>query len=312
MSLDAQERELFAAMQAVALADQIAQLRTALGKAIVRVQRRQIAIQADIDRATEVDTIRMHGSMLLAHLKDIVRGAPSFQYENESSTLVDVPLNPAKSARENADMLFVKARKIETGARIAMERLLAADTELERLRVLIAKLDNMQSPDEIDLAIIEARKLKVPLPAPQGPAAAGPKKKTLARVPYRRFETTNERVILVGKGAADNDDLTLHHARPQDLWLHARDITGAHVVVPLQKGETCPAELLVDAATLAAHFSDARGEDRVDVAYTQKRFVRKPKGSPKGSVEVMREKVFVVRIEKARLERLLASETLPQ
>jgi predicted ribosome quality control (RQC) complex YloA/Tae2 family protein len=112
--------------------------------------------------------------------------------------------------------------------------------------------------------------------------------------------------VLVGRGAKDNDDLTLHVARPYHLWLHAKGTTGAHVVVTLKKGESCPAELLVDAAHLAAHFSDARGEKVVEVTYVQKRYVRKPRGAAPGSVQVDREKVIVLRVEAERLARLLA------
>ena len=117
--------------------------------------------------------------------------------------------------------------------------------------------------------------------------------------------------MLVGRGAADNDRLTLRVARPHDLWLHARGVTGAHVVVRLGKGRTCAPETLVDAATLAAHFSDMRGEPLVDVIYTPRRFVHKRKGSAVGSVTLEREKVIAVRVEKTRLKRLLATEKKP-
>ena len=79
-------------------------------------------------------------------------------------------------------------------------------------------------------------------------------------------------------------------------------------MVPLSKGATLGSELLVDAATLAAHFSKSRGEDRVEVQHTERRYVRKPRGFPPGAVRVTREKVIVVRLEPARLKRLLASE----
>ena len=97
-------------------------------------------------------------------------------------------------------------------------------------------------------------------------------------------------------------------AAADDLWLHARGVTGAHVIVPLAKGKSYSPETLVDAATLAAYFSDLRGERVVDVLYTPRRFVHKRKGSPVGSVTLGREKVIGVRIEAARLRRLLASE----
>jgi len=108
--------------------------------------------------------------------------------------------------------------------------------------------------------------------------------------------------------AADNDRLTLRYARPHDLWLHARGVTGAHVLVRLTKGSQCRPETLLDAATLAAHFSDLRGEAIVDVLYTPRRFVHKRKGSPIGSVTLGTEKVIALRVEPARLERLLKNE----
>jgi predicted ribosome quality control (RQC) complex YloA/Tae2 family protein len=114
--------------------------------------------------------------------------------------------------------------------------------------------------------------------------------------------------ILVGRGAAHNDALTLHVARPHDLWLHAKDRSGAHVVVALKKGESCPPELLVEAAHLAAHFSDARDERIVDVQYTPRRHLRKPRGSAPGLVLVDREKVLILRKDDEVLRRLLESE----
>jgi predicted ribosome quality control (RQC) complex YloA/Tae2 family protein len=115
-----------------------------------------------------------------------------------------------------------------------------------------------------------------------------------------------ERTILVGRGAKDNDALVTKVARPHDVWLHAKGRTGAHVVVPLSKEESIPTELLVDAAHLAAHFSDARGETVVEVQWTPRKYVRKPKGAAPGAVIVDREKVLVLRVDPARLQELLA------
>ena len=121
------------------------------------------------------------------------------------------------------------------------------------------------------------------------------------------YRSESGQPILVGRGGKDNDALTTRHARPHDLWMHAKGVPGAHVVVPLDKGTTCHAELLVDAATLAAYHSDARGESVCDVSYVERRYVRKPRGSAPGAVTYEREKVIAVRREEARLARLLAA-----
>jgi predicted ribosome quality control (RQC) complex YloA/Tae2 family protein len=162
-------------------------------------------------------------------------------------------------------------------------------------------------PAEIAAAASEAQALGIgPASTATGPAAK--RGQAAARMPYREFTGSGGRTILVGRGASDNDRLTLDHARPQDLWLHARDEAGAHVVVPLERDEACPSDLLRDAAMLAAHFSQARGHARVDVVYTPRRYVRKPSKAVAGSVQLMREKVFRLQLEPARLQQLLAAE----
>ena len=147
-----------------------------------------------------------------------------------------------------------------------------------------------------------AARAEAELPKPGAPKPAQERKPA-----YRTFRTPRG-TILVGRGAARNDELTFHVAKPYHLWLHARGFPGAHVVVQLRRDQACPPELLVDAAHLAAHFSDARGERTVEVTYVPRKFVRKTKGGAPGAVIVEREKVMSLRFDDAHLARLLASE----
>ncbi len=113
----------------------------------------------------------------------------------------------------------------------------------------------------------------------------------------------------MGKGSEQNDELTFHIARPFDVWLHARGVPGSHVILASQKNVDVPQEALIDAAHLAHHHSQRKGEPRGEVAWTQAKFVRKPKGAGPGQVTFTREKTMVVRIEPERLERLLRART---
>ena len=186
--------------------------------------------------------------------------------------------------------------------RIVPERLREVERELGVLEELRLDVDARSATD---LArALESRGVTITEPQER----ERKRRREEERQPYRAFVTEDGAMALVGRGAADNDRLTLRIARPHDLWLHARGVAGAHVVVPLTKGKSCSPETLVDAATLAAHFSELRGEPVVDVLYTPRRFVRKRKGSPAGSVTLEREKVIGLRVEPARLGRLLKSE----
>jgi predicted ribosome quality control (RQC) complex YloA/Tae2 family protein len=137
---------------------------------------------------------------------------------------------------------------------------------------------------------------------------AAPRRHDRPLPPYRTFRSLSGVAILVGRGAEQNDALTLRVARGNDLWLHARGLPGAHVVARLDKGKAPDQDTLLDAAHLAVHFSDARGQPQADVAYTRAKHVRKARGAGPGAVTYSQERVLLVRVEPVRLERLLAEE----
>jgi hypothetical protein len=122
----------------------------------------------------------------------------------------------------------------------------------------------------------------------------------------RQFVSAEGYPILVGRNNEQNDRLTMRIAKGNDLWLHVGGgRPGSHVVIRLPKGKTASLETLLDAGTLAVHFSKARGESRIDVVYTHKKHVRKPKGLPAGAVVPSQTKTLTVHLDEARLKRLL-------
>jgi predicted ribosome quality control (RQC) complex YloA/Tae2 family protein len=110
---------------------------------------------------------------------------------------------------------------------------------------------------------------------------------------FRRFQVEGFE-ILVGRNAANNDLLTQRHAYKEDLWLHARDVAGSHVVIKYQAGKKFPVSVIERAAQLAAYFSKRKNESLCPVIYTPKKFVRKLKGAAQGSVKIEREQVLMV------------------
>src|SRR5207237_10262485 len=152
-----------------------------------------------------------------------------------------------------------------------------------------------------DAAQLAAVELEAPPTRPAG------KQREPTRLPYRKFTSQTGAPILIGRSARDNDALTLRVAHGNDLWLHARGVQGAHVIVP-GAGESPDARTLADAALLALHFSSARGQDGAEVAWTRRKHVRKPKGAAPGSVFVTQEKVLRIRLEEDRLAALLRTE----
>ena len=99
---------------------------------------------------------------------------------------------------------------------------------------------------------------------------------------------------MVGKNARYNDELTLKVANKNDLWLHAKDVAGSHVVIRDQAGKKIPREVLEAAAQLAAWYSKRKTDSLCPVIYTPKKYIRKRKGDPPGAVVVEKEDVIMV------------------
>jgi hypothetical protein len=309
-----------------ALADDAVEIHRAdllrmLDKARLRIERRRVAVREDLSKIAQADAIAAQAQWLVAEAARAPRGATKLVVTDWSSgeaVPMEVPLDPARGAREQVEAMFKRAKRLKLGGKIAEERLAQADAQALAVESAAASVREASSLADMDAAAREAKKRAprdvmlangAPGAGATGPATKGPKAGG-RRVPYRAFVARSGRKLLVGKGAADNDALTLKIGKPHDLWLHAKDRTGAHVIVQLDKGQTCPAEDLVDAAHLAAHFSDARDEKAVDVQYTPRRYLRKPKGSAPGAVVVDREKVLALRFDATLLRALLDREEL--
>lgn len=111
--------------------------------------------------------------------------------------------------------------------------------------------------------------------------------------PFRRYDWEGFE-ILVGKNAKNNDLLIQKYAFKEDLWLHARDVSGSHVVVKYKAGKPFPSTVIMRAAELAAWFSKRKNDSLCPVIYTPKKYVRKKKGAAEGAVMVEKEQVIMV------------------
>jgi predicted ribosome quality control (RQC) complex YloA/Tae2 family protein len=262
-----------------------------------RLARRRAAIDADRAEAARAEALAREAQLLVAYAHTVEGDAVVAPGEDGHIERIELGgLDPFEAAERR----FHEARRLRHKTEAAAGRGQETEATARALEAFLVALEDDAQP----LAELEARLGELtPRPQPLPGRREQPR-----REPYRTVLGTGERPIFVGKSAADNDVLTTKVARPHDLWLHARGAAGSHVVVPLEKGESIPSQLLVDAATLAAHFSDARGEEKVEVVYADKRFVRKPRGAPAGQVSLDRESTMLLRLEPARLARLLGQK----
>ncbi|MFV1988576.1 MAG: NFACT RNA binding domain-containing protein, partial [Gemmatimonadota bacterium] len=115
------------------------------------------------------------------------------------------------------------------------------------------------------------------------------------RLPYTRLKSSGGLEIRVGRGPRDNDALTFRHSAPDDIWLHASQASGAHVVLRWgRRDENPPQRDLLEAAVAAAVHSGSRHSGAVAVSWTRRKYVRKPRKSPPGTVSPDRVQTLVV------------------
>jgi predicted ribosome quality control (RQC) complex YloA/Tae2 family protein len=111
--------------------------------------------------------------------------------------------------------------------------------------------------------------------------------------PFKRY-IVNGFEIWVGRNAANNELLTLKYAHKDDLWLHARNVPGSHVIIKYQSGKSFPQDVIEKAAALSAYYSTLKNDSLCPVSYTHKKYVRKFKGGALGSMKMEREDVIMV------------------
>jgi predicted ribosome quality control (RQC) complex YloA/Tae2 family protein len=285
------------------LAEARRRLREPLRAAAARLGRALGKLAEEQARVPAAEADRRLGDLLKLNLASLHRGARSVTLTEWTETgprQVTVPLDPALGPRENMERHYRRFRRIVESA----QRVEARAAEVRRRRESVASL-----LAAVELAPLEglARLEREARALGAGPRlAVSPRRRDQATSPYRTYRSPSGVALLVGKGAEENDELT-RRARGNDLWLHARGITGAHVVARLA-GRPPDQETLLDAAHLAAHFSDARGAPQVEVAATRVKYVKKVKGAAPGAVTYSQERVLLLRVEPERLARLLAAE----
>jgi predicted ribosome quality control (RQC) complex YloA/Tae2 family protein len=271
-------------------------LRAQLAAARDRLARKRDALADALPRAQDIERWRVSGEMILAHAHNIVRGQARLKVEIGEEPL-EIALNPSLSAVENAQEFF-KAYRRQQDARARVPALLAATNyELEYAEQMLNDLEFAENRAEIDAVLAAAREAGLLAPAKR--------RAKLAPSAPREFTSRDGFTIWVGRNARQNDELTFRRARPDDVWLHARNVAGAHVII-VRAGREIPETTIEDAALLAARYSAARNDTRVEVIVAPRKNVRRVRGGRAGMVTVRDETVRLVAPQQDPTARMIA------
>lgn len=226
---------------------------------------------------------RIYGELLNAYGYDVPEGAKSFEalnyYTNE---MITIPLQEDLTAHENSVKYFERYNKLKRTYEALSKLTLETKEEIDHLESISNSLDIAVSYD--DLVQLKEEMIEygyIHRKGTKGKSASGRKEKITSK-PFHYISSDGFHMY-VGKNNYQNEDLTFKVATGNDWWFHAKNIPGSHVIVKADNKEL-PDNTFEEAARLAAHYSKASGQEKVDVDYIQKKHIKKPAAAKPGFV----------------------------
>ena len=263
---------------------------------VLRIRRLEATIRAleeDRARFEDPDRLKRQGDLLLAQLTTAtVEGSMArvVDYYDPEQREIRIEVDAALTLQESASRYFSRYQKAKRGLAAVESRLTVVKGKAERLNSLQGAL--AEARDRQSLA-----RLKVAVSSLFGERASTSTAKQRpgnVRKTARRFVSSDGYEIVVGKKDRDNDYVTFRLARSQDLWLHAADYPGSHVIVRNPNRRAIPLRTIQEAAELAAFYSQAKQQGKAAVHYTEKKFVTKPPRAKPGLVRLSSFKTILV------------------
>lgn len=263
---------------------------------------RKLSLQREELLRTEGrEDIRRNAELVTANIYRIKRGDRALECENyydPACPLVKIELDPLKTPQQNAASMYKEYNKLKAAETHLTVLIAEGERQLDYLNSVLDELDRAET--ERDLSDI--RRELVATGHLRRAKGAKNERTPKPQAPYR-FLTDDGFEVLVGRSNAQNDELTFRLARRTDMWLHVQKVHGSHVIVRCE-GEELPEQTLMQAATLAAYYSQGRDGGKLPVDYTMVKNVRKPSGALPGKVIYTEYKTVTAEADEEMVKRL--------
>jgi len=279
---------------AVEEVDEKKSIQQAVQSAARKLERRIQHVEKDIAEASDYEQYKKLGDLLHSNFHRLKRGMASITLDDtysHSHDKITISLDSALSPKQNVESYFKKHRKGREGLELLQRRLEISQSELQELKQIAGDLEaNFESASEKYRSEIAALMPRESVSEKQQP-----------RLPYREHALSTGLTIYIGRDGSDNDRTTFEFAKPYELWFHAQQCPGSHIVIKYPNKSFEPSKREIEeTASIAAYHSKAKNDSLVPVIYTERRYVRKPRGAKPGLVTVEREKSIMVAPRKAK------------
>lgn len=255
-------------------ADKTERISSILRSAEKKAQKRVSAISSKEKDALDAEKDKIYGELILANVYKIKRGDREVKVENyyDDYKEVVIPLSEFLTPAENAESYYKKYNKKKRTLTSLAPQKQKAEEELLYIRSIAEEFSLCETEDELDGVIAELK-------------AYGLIKENGAR--KKKKETVNCRVydiedftVKVGRNNVENDNL-VSSARSKDIWVHSKNYHSAHALISFE-GKEIPKSVINITAEIVAYYSKARNGGKTEIAYTEKKHVKKPNGAKPG------------------------------
>jgi predicted ribosome quality control (RQC) complex YloA/Tae2 family protein len=249
----------------------------------------------DLGKARQAEQYRAKGDAILSNLSSLAVGLSRATLTNphQPGETLEVEFAPGKSHQETAQEYFKKYKKMKRAVSVLEMKLAESKAELDMLERLKDALEDAKTEDDVGQL---SRAF-----ADKGVIQRAPAKRGRPEKQYRVFLTTGGWEVVVGRSREENDEITFRIAKSKDIFFHVSSAAGSHTVMRVQgKGRMPGKRDIEEAAGIAAYYSKARTSKLVSVSYTERRYVRKPRKAPPGTVTIEREKTVMVEPRKPK------------
>ncbi len=287
------------------LTQRISDLERIINREIERCEKK-LALQLDkVQEGDDAEHFKLWGELITANLYQINQGdaATVVNYYDPEQQIITIPMQSNLSPNENAQKYFRKYAKAKVGAQQSLIQAELTQDELNYLDSIKNSLRNAQTLEDLNdvrLELESAEYVKAKLTKQNKKNKKEPEYKPLV-LHYGDIE------LLVGKNNVQNDYVTTKVARNNDVWFHAKDIPGSHVIIRNHQAQQELSQTILDfAAHIAAYFSKSRQSALVPVDYTLKRYVHKPNGAKPGRVIYENQKTIYITPDEDAIQQILA------
>ncbi|MEK7263443.1 MAG: NFACT RNA binding domain-containing protein [Bacteroidota bacterium] len=256
-----------------------------------RIQRSLIEIEKQLTETSRVEEYELNAQLLLANLQVVSKGMKEISlplFENPASA-IQISLDEKLTPVQNAERYFQKMKHAQRAYEELAKRKNNFLSIQRNIELLHTSLSSIQDSEALKKFMNEKEKELSALGIPLNKEKAEEE-----RIPFRVFNVTGGYEVWAGKSSANNDELTIHNAKPNDLWFHARGAGGSHVVLRCHGKNPPSKQAINETASIAAYYSKMRKAKNVPVGYCERKYVRKPKGLKEGAVYMEREQVIFV------------------